>query len=98
MSTLPQLVAHQAAIVGVSHSRSPRERVLSGLVAQGHGREACAAYLGLSDEQLMSRVVHLDLPTPDDRPMRVGHGSHAWDVAAIRRLIDLWNRDLTTSR
>lgn len=98
MSTLPQLVAHQAASIGVSHSRSPRERVLSGLIAQGHGREACAAYLGLSDEQLMSRVVHLNLPTPGDCPMRVGHGSHAWDVAAIRRLIDLWIRDLTTSR
>lgn len=98
MSTLTHLAAHQASVVGVSTSYAPRDRVLAGLIDQGHGREACAAYLGLTDEQLMSRIVHLDLPTPADRPMRIGHGQHAWDVAAIRRLIDLWIRDLTTSR
>ncbi|TDH61177.1 hypothetical protein E2C06_18230 [Dankookia rubra] len=97
MSSRSNLTAHQTCIVGVSTSQAPSDRVLAGLIDQGHGRDACAAYLGLTDEQLMSRIVHLDLPTPADRPMRVGHGQHAWDVAAIRRLIDLWIRDLTTS-
>lgn len=97
--SIPQRVGNRrASPVSASNNQSSRDRVLAGLIDQGHGREACAAYLGLSDEQLMSRIVHLDLPTPGDRPMRVGHGSHAWDVAAIRRLIDLWIRDLTTSR
>lgn len=98
MSTLPHLVAHQTSIVGVSHSQAPRDRVLSGLIAQGHGREACAAYLGLTDEQLMSSVVRLDLPTPADRPMRRSSGPNAWDLGAVRKLIDFWIRDLATSR
>ncbi|SDB71494.1 hypothetical protein [Belnapia rosea] len=89
---------HRASNVGVSTNQPLRDRILAGLIDQGHGREACAAYLGLTDEQLMSRIVHLDLPTPAERPMRVGHGAHAWDVTAIRQLIDFWIRDLTTSR
>ena len=88
---------HRASNVGVSTNQPSRDRILAGLIDQGHGREACAAYLDLTDEQLMSRIVHLDLPTPADRPMRVGHGPHAWDITAIRRLIDLWIRDLATS-
>jgi hypothetical protein len=97
--SIPQWAGnHRASPVGASTNQSSRDRVLAGLIDQDHGREACAAYLGLTDEQLMSRVVHLDLPTPADRPVRVGHGSHAWDVTTISRLIDLWIRDLTTSR
>lgn len=98
MSHLHSLDAHSASVVGISDTRAPCDRVLSGLIEHGHGREACAAYLGLTDEQLMSRVVLLGLNTPADRTMRANNGPHAWAIAEVRRLIDLWIRDLATSR
>lgn len=98
MSTLPQLAAHQASIVGISFSQAPHDRVLAGLIAQGHGREACATYLGLTDEALMDRVVRLGLPTPSDRPTRNSTQANAWTVGAIRHLVDAWTRNLASAR
>lgn len=74
------------------------DRALAGLIAKGHGREACAAYLGTTDATLMRRVVALSLPTPADRPARQGHGPKAWTSLDIRRLVDLWCRNLPGSR
>src|SRR5689334_4030930 len=51
---------------------SPRDRALAGLIARGHGREACCAFLGLDEAALLERVVALGLPTPslDGRSFR----------------------------
>ena len=98
MSTLPHLAHHQSAIVSVSTNQAPKDRVLAGLIAQSHGRDACAAYLGLTDEQLMASVVRLDLPMPAERPMRRSAGPNAWDLSAVRKLIDYWIRDFATAR
>ncbi|MFC7695066.1 hypothetical protein ACFQY5_41360 [Paeniroseomonas aquatica] len=98
MSTLSDRTVHQSSSVASLASQSPRDRVLAGLIRQGHGREACAGYLDQTHAQLMDLIVHLDLPAPADRPMRVGRGSHAWDIASVRRLIDLWTCNLTISR
>lgn len=78
----------------VSPSTSAADRALAGLVAKGHGREACGAFLGLDDAPLMERVVALGLPTPGDRPLRLGFCPRAWSLTDIRRLVDLWCRNL----
>lgn len=75
-------------------SAGEHDRALTGLIARGHGREACAAWLGLDDVALMGRVVALGLPTPADAATRTGRGPKAWDVRGVRRLIDLWCRNL----
>ena len=83
---------------GANHTPSPTDRALAGLIARGHGREACAAFLGLADAALMARVVSLGLPTPADRPWRPAAGPKAWSLLDIRRLVDLWCRNLPGSR
>jgi hypothetical protein len=70
--------------------RSPQEHALAGLLAAGHGRDACATYLRLTNAALMERVIHLDLPTPQDKPIRCGHGPNAWALQDVHHLIDAW--------
>lgn len=96
MNIFPHPAGHGTSLVGAPFGQDPQDQVLAGLIEQGHGREACAAYLGIADDELMDRVVRLDLPTPTDKPMRVSHAANAWGVDSIRRLIDLWVRKLTT--
>jgi len=98
MTAHSDLAAHRAAVVGVTLTQAPADRVLAGLIQQGHGRAACAAYLGQSEDANMARVVHLDLPSPRDVPIRESRGARAWNVDTIRRLIDLWCRNLTAAR
>lgn len=71
-----------------------QDRILAGLIERSHGREAIAAYLGVTGHALMRRVVDLGLPTPHDHPPRQGKGPRSWTLADIRRLIEFWTRNL----
>lgn len=64
--------------------------LLAGLIGRHHGREAICAYLGIRGEDLLDRVVALDLPTPSDTPMRRRAGPRAWTLDDITRLIEAW--------
>ena len=87
-----------ASFVAPVDALSPQDRALAGLIAKGHGRDACAAFLGLTDAALMGRVVALGLPTAGDRALRLGTGAKAWSLPDIRRLVDLWCGNLPGSR
>jgi len=73
------LVAAAAAVF-------PLDRVLSGLVASGHGIAAICAWLGLTQDALLENVIRLGLPTPHGRPLR-GGGRHGWSVRETTCLI-----------
>jgi len=72
----------------------PADRILVGLVAQGHAREAIRLYLALSDAELRARVACLGLPAPIDRPLRKPGGRNPWKLAEVHRLLELWQRDV----
>ena len=95
MCTLPSLTAHQTSIVRLATCGTLRDRVLAGLIARRHGREACVAYLGFSDDALRASVVRLGLWMPVDRPLRLGHGPNAWRIDDVRRLIERKRRKET---
>lgn len=97
-AALPFAAADAGALGGAGPPPAPADRVLAGLVAHGHGREACGAFLGLDDAAVMNRVVALGLATPGDRPLRLGGCPRAWLLPDIRRLVDLWCRNLPGTR
>jgi len=65
-------------------------RVLPGMVARGHGIDALSLYLGLARTVLLDLVVELDLPTPQDRPLRRPGGRNPWTFADTTLFIVLW--------
>ena len=90
--------APPASFTPVAAGPARRDRVLAGLIGKDHGLGAIAAYLGLSENAVLERVVAVGLPTPANRPMRLGAGPKAWSLLEIRRLIDLWCRNLPGTR
>lgn len=66
------------------------DRVLADMVGKGLGLEAISAYLRISAEAVLDRVVDLGLPTPHDRPLRRSGHPNAWPVAEILLFIDCW--------
>jgi len=65
-------------------------RVLTGMVAKGHGIELLCLYLGLARTALLDLVVDLHLPTPHDRPLRKPGGRNPWLFSDTALFIVLW--------
>ena len=78
----------------VPPAATPADRILAGLVAAGHPREAIRLYLGLADAELLARVANLGLQAPADRPLRKPGGRNPWQLAEIHRLLELWQCDV----
>ena len=72
----------------------PADRILVGLVARGHPREAIRLYLALSDAALRAQLARLGLPAPADRPLRKPGGRNPWQLAEVHRLLELWQRNV----
>ena len=67
-----------------------KDRVLHGLVERGHGLDAISTFLRVEREEVLDRVIRLDLPTPHDRPMRRSSGAKAWAAGDYFRFIECW--------
>lgn len=66
-------------------------RVLLGrMLEQGHGAEAVCFFLKLGRDALSDLIVHFDLPTPHDRPLRRSGGVRAWTQGDFTLLLDGW--------
>ena len=66
------------------------DAILRGMVGRGHGLDAISTFLHLDREEVLERVVRLDLPTPHDRPMRRTAGPKAWASGDYFRFIECW--------
>jgi len=66
------------------------ETVLRGLVEKGHGLDAISTFLQVDRETVLDWAVTLDLPTPEDRPMRRSTGPKAWATGDYFRFIESW--------
>ena len=66
------------------------QHVLPGMVARGHGIDALCLYLGLARTALLGLLGELDLPTPNDRPLRKPGGRNPWSLADTTLFIVLW--------
>ena len=71
----------------------PEDRVLAGLVANGHSREAICLYLDTAEKDVLSRCAALDLPAPVSRLFRKSCSQNAWQIEDVRKLIDAWIRN-----
>src|SRR4051812_37730393 len=67
-----------------------KDRVLHGLVQRGHCLDAISTFLRVEREEVLDRVVRLDLATPHDRPMRHRSGARAWAAGDYFRFIECW--------
>jgi len=67
-----------------------QNQVLSGLVHNGHSREAISSYLRISEAELLEQCVELDLATPVSKPLRQTKRLNAWQAEDVRKLIDAW--------
>lgn len=72
----------------------PADRILVGLVTQGHPREAIRLYLAIADADLRAQVARLGLPAPVDRPLRKPGGRNPWQLAEVHRLVTLWQSNV----
>ena len=68
----------------------PNEAVLRGLVERGHGLDAISTFLRVDGETVLDWAITLDLPTPQDRPMRRSTGPRAWATGDYFRFIESW--------
>jgi hypothetical protein len=64
--------------------------LLASMLAQGHGIQALCLFLSLTRGALLDLVVHLDLPTPHDRPMRKSGGIRAWRAEDFPTFLAGW--------
>jgi len=69
----------------------PLASLLRGMVSAGLSLEAICLYLGLTRTALDHALVHLELPTPHDRPLRAP-GTRGWSALDTMRLI-AWRMD-----
>ena len=95
--SVPNTLGSSSAFGGFVLSGDPAPKyqqqsddVLRGLVGRGHGLDAISTFLHLDREEVLERVVRLDLPTPPDRPMCRATGSKAWDSGDYFRFIECW--------
>lgn len=73
------------------------DRLLTGLVSQGHVVQAIALYLALSLEDVLAHVIRIGLPTPSSQPMRKPCGKRPWTVEDVRLLMDRWTSNWATA-
>jgi hypothetical protein len=81
---------HAVPIGSGCFALSDDRRMLAGMVAQGHGIEALCLFLSMTREVLLDLIVHFDLPTPHDRPLRRSGGVHAWKASDFPVLFTGW--------
>ena len=65
-------------------------RLLSGMMAKGHGAEALCFFLALTRDALYNLLVDFGLPSAHDRPMRRTGGPRAWSAADYSVLMTCW--------
>ena len=68
------------------------DRTVASMVASGQGLDLIALCVGLDREEVLDRVVALDLPTPPDRPLRPPIAGRGWLLDLYPLLADLWVR------
>lgn len=86
----PALAGLKLPGVSPTKIQVPNEPVLRGLVGRGHGLDAISTFLHLDREEVLERVVRLDLPTPHVRQMRRTAGPNAWASGDYFRFIECW--------
>lgn len=81
-----------------ANTKSFLDHVLEGMIRAGLGIQAICLYLTLSAPELDTWVHRLDIPQPQDVPLRRPAPRRGWTASEVRQLIEWWGQGIRVGR